>query len=98
MRIRSQAKHMPLAAAVQHEHTLAPPACPATCCAHSPPSVATHSPPPDAVAKQLRIRLVPDMVDLQGERLRVVGEYRLPLKLALPGGERAALNVTVSST
>lgn len=50
------------------------------------------------MAKQLRIRLAPEMVDLQGERLRVVGEYRLPLKLVLPGGERAALNLAVSST
>ncbi|KAL4425745.1 hypothetical protein ABPG75_009761 [Micractinium tetrahymenae] len=52
----------------------------------------------DAVAKQLRIRLVPEMVDLGGETLKVAGEYRLPLKLVLPSGERAQLDVTVSST
>ena len=50
------------------------------------------------MAKQLRIRLAPEMVDLGGETLRVVGEYRLPLKLVLPGGERAALDVNVAST
>lgn len=52
----------------------------------------------DLVAKQLRIRLVPEMVDLGGETLKVAGEYRLPLKLVLPNGERAQLDVTVSST
>lgn len=61
--------------------------------AHSPPLWAA-----DAVAKQLRIRLVPEMVDLGGETLKVAGEYRLPLKLVLPNGERAQLDVTVSST
>ena len=54
--------------------------------------------PADAVARQLRIRLVPEMVDLGGETLKVVGEYRLPLKLVLPSGDRAALDVSVAST
>ncbi|PRW59172.1 50S ribosomal L9 [Chlorella sorokiniana] len=52
----------------------------------------------DAVAKQLRIRLVPEMVDLGGETLSVVGEYRLPLKMVLPSGDRVALDLTVAST
>lgn len=57
------------------------------------------SPPPaDAVAKQLRIRLVPEMVDLGGETLKTIGEYRLPLKLVLPTGNRVQLDVTVAST
>lgn len=50
------------------------------------------------MGKQLRIRLVPEMVDLGGEVLRTVGEYRLPLKLALPSGDRVQLDVTVAST
>lgn len=50
------------------------------------------------MAKQLRIRLAPELVDLGGESLRVVGEYRLPLKLLLPSGDRVALDVTVAST
>ena len=50
------------------------------------------------MAKQLRIRLVPEMVDLGGETLGVVGEYRLPLKLVLPNGDRAALNLNIAST
>lgn len=52
----------------------------------------------EAVARQLRIRVVPEMVDLGGEQLRVVGEYRLPIKLVLKGGDRAQLDVTVAST
>lgn len=60
---------------------------------HPTPSTAA-----DAVAKQLRIRLVPEMVDLGGETLSVVGEYRLPLKMVLPSGDRVALDVTVAST
>lgn len=50
------------------------------------------------VAKQLQIEMVPEMVDLSGETLTVTGEYRLPLKLLLPGGERAMLDVSVTST
>ena len=66
-----------------------------------PPTAARRpcpAPPADAVAKQLRIRVVPEMVDLGSETLTVVGEYRLPLKLVLPNGDRAALDVTVAST
>lgn len=50
------------------------------------------------MAKQLRIRLVPDLVDLGGEKLSVVGEYRLPLKMLLPSGDRVTLDLTVAST
>ncbi|KAL4859895.1 putative dolichyl-diphosphooligosaccharide--protein glycosyltransferase subunit 3B [Chlorella vulgaris] len=50
----------------------------------------------DAVAKQMRIRLVPEMVDLEGESLGVAGEYQLPLKLELASGARAALSCSVS--
>ena len=52
----------------------------------------------EAVARQLRIRLEPEMVDMGGESLRAVGEYRLPLKLVLPSGDRATLDVTLAST
>lgn len=52
----------------------------------------------DAVAKQMRIRLVPEMVDLEGESLGVAGEYQLPLKLELASGARAALSCSVVST
>lgn len=67
-----------------------------------PPCATNQSPSPtpaaDAVAKQLRIRLVPDLVDLGGEKLSVVGEYRLPLKMVLPSGDRVTLDLTVAST
>ena len=52
----------------------------------------------EAVARQLRIRLEPGMVDMGGESLRAVGEYRLPLKLVLPSGDRATLDITLAST
>ncbi|PSC67879.1 hypothetical protein C2E20_8529 [Micractinium conductrix] len=52
----------------------------------------------DAVAKQLRIRVVPEMVDLGGETLKVVGEYRLPLRLVQPDGARVNLEVSIAST
>jgi hypothetical protein len=52
----------------------------------------------DAVARQLRIRVVPELVDLGGEMLGVVGEFRLPLKLQLASGERATLDVSIAST
>jgi ribosomal protein L9 len=51
-----------------------------------------------AVARQLGVEIAPELVDLGGEELGKVGEYRLPLKLVLPGGARAALDVTVQST
>ena len=54
--------------------------------------------PADAVAKQLRIRVVPEMVDLGGETLKVVGEYRLPLRLVQPDGARVNLEVSIAST
>ena len=50
------------------------------------------------MGRQLRIQLVPELVDLGGESLKVVGEYRLPLKMVLPSGERATLDITVAST
>eukprot|EP00887_Chlorella_sp_A99_P000764 scaffold5.g764.t1 len=52
----------------------------------------------DAVARQLRVALAPELLDIGTDRLAVVGEYRLPLKLVLPSGERAALDVNISST
>jgi ribosomal protein L9 len=52
----------------------------------------------DAVGRQLRIHMVPELVDLEGESLREVGEYRLPLKLVLASGDRATLDVSISST
>jgi ribosomal protein L9 len=51
-----------------------------------------------AVARQLGVDIAPELVDLGGEELGKVGEYRLPLKLVLPGGVRAAVDVTVQST
>lgn len=76
------------------------------CCASAlscrRPAQPTRARPPtpaaDAVAKQLRIRLVPELVDLGGEKLSVVGEYRLPLKMVLPSGDRVTLDLTVAST
>ncbi|GAB4817006.1 hypothetical protein N2152v2_004052 [Parachlorella kessleri] len=53
----------------------------------------------EAVARQLRIEMVPELLELEAsDALRVVGEYRVPLKLVLPGGERAMLDVSVLST
>ena len=52
----------------------------------------------DAVARQMQIEIVPDLVDLGAEVLRATGDYELPLKLMLPGGERAKLDVSVVST
>jgi len=52
----------------------------------------------DAVARQFQIEIVPQLVDMDGEVLPIVGEYQLPLKLVLPGGDRAHLNVNVIST
>jgi len=53
----------------------------------------------EAVARQLRIEMVPELLELEAsDALRVVGEYRLPLKLVLPSGERAMLDVSVLST
>ena len=42
--------------------------------------------------------MVPELVDLGGEKLATVGEYRLPLKMVLPSGDRVALDLTVAST
>lgn len=53
----------------------------------------------DAIAKQMRIEVVPELVDVPpSETLKEVGEYRLPLKLIMPSGQRAGLDVTVAST
>ncbi len=53
----------------------------------------------EAVARQLRIEMVPELLELEAsDALRVVGEYRVPLKLVLPSGERAMLDVSVLST
>ena len=51
-----------------------------------------------AIARQLRVEVVPELLDLGGESLGVVGEYRVPLKLVLPGGDRAMVDVSVAST
>lgn len=52
----------------------------------------------DAVARQLQIEIVPQLVGMGGEVLSTTGDYQLPLKLLLPGGERAQLDVKVVST
>jgi ribosomal protein L9 len=52
----------------------------------------------DAVARQLQIEIVAELVDMGGEQLKATGEYELPLKLTLPGGERAKLDVNIVST
>lgn len=52
----------------------------------------------DAVARQLQIEIVSELVDMGGEQLKAIGEYELPLKLLLPGGERAKLDVNIVST
>lgn len=52
----------------------------------------------EVVARQLRVQLVPEHIDLGGETLGVVGEYLIPLKLLLPNGERVVLDVNVAST
>jgi ribosomal protein L9 len=52
----------------------------------------------DAVARQLQIEIVSELVDMGGEQLQSVGEYELPLKLILPDGERAKLDVNIVST
>lgn len=52
----------------------------------------------DAVLRQLQVEMVPALVDMGGDVLRTVGEYRLPLKLMLPGGQRAMLDVNVVAT
>lgn len=52
----------------------------------------------DAVARQLQIEIVSELIDMGGEQLKSVGEYEVPLKLMLPGGERAKLDVNIVST
>ncbi len=52
----------------------------------------------DALARQMQIEIVAEMVDLGSETLRATGDYELPLKLVLPGGERVKLDVSVVST
>jgi hypothetical protein len=53
----------------------------------------------DTVARQMNIEIVPELLDFaSGDTLYIVGEYRLPLKLVLPSGERAMLDVNVLST
>ena len=52
----------------------------------------------EAVARQLRVELHPGLLDIGEDRLAVVGEYRLPLKLVLASGEQAMLDLTISST
>ena len=52
----------------------------------------------DAVARQMQIEIVSDLVDMGGEELLGVGEYELPLKLQLANGQRAVIDVNVVST
>ena len=52
----------------------------------------------DVVLRQLQVEIVPQLVDLGGEVLQAVGEYRLPLKLMLPSGQRAMLDVNIVAT
>ncbi len=52
----------------------------------------------DAVGRQLRINIDPGLVDLGEESLPVVGEYRIPLKIIMGSGDRATLDVSISST
>jgi ribosomal protein L9 len=52
----------------------------------------------DAIARQLQIEIVSELVDMGGEQLKTVGEYELPLKLIMPGGERAKLDVNIVAT
>ncbi|KAL4519462.1 hypothetical protein Ndes2526A_g01931 [Nannochloris sp. 'desiccata'] len=52
----------------------------------------------DAVARQLQIEIVSELIDMGGEQLKSVGEYEVPLKLMLPGGERAKLDANIVST
>lgn len=40
----------------------------------------------------------PELLDIGPDRLAVVGEYRLPLKLVLGSGERAMLELSIVST
>lgn len=51
-----------------------------------------------AVARQMQIEIVPELVDMGGEALGAVGEYEIPLKLILADGRRATLDVSVVST
>jgi hypothetical protein len=50
------------------------------------------------VLRQLQVEMVAALVDMGGDVLRTVGEYRLPLKLMLPGGKRAMLDVNIVAT
>jgi hypothetical protein len=52
----------------------------------------------EAVARQLRIAMVPELLELGAEQLTTVGEYEIPLKIVMSGGKRAMLDVTVLST
>jgi ribosomal protein L9 len=52
----------------------------------------------EAIGKQMQIEIVPDLLDLGGEPLAAIGEYQLPLKLLLPGGERGMVDVTIVAT
>ena len=52
----------------------------------------------EAVARQMQIEIVPELVDMGNEELKGIGEYELPLKLILEGGEKATLDVSIVST
>lgn len=46
----------------------------------------------------MQIEIVPGLLDIGGEPLQAIGEYRLPLKLLLPGGERGMVDVNILAT
>lgn len=52
----------------------------------------------EAVARQLRITLVPELLDIGNEKLSEVGEFLLPLKIVTPAGQRAQLEVHIAAT
>ena len=50
-----------------------------------------------AVAKQLQIEIVEELLDMDGETITVPGEYLIPLKLILGDGSRASLSLRVQA-
>lgn len=52
----------------------------------------------EAVARQLRVSLAPELLDIGSEKLGEVGEFLLPLKIVTPAGQRAQLEVHITAT
>lgn len=52
----------------------------------------------EAVSRQLRVAIDPEILDIGSEQLKEVGEFLLPLKIVDPEDRRLQLEVHVSAT